>query len=211
AYGGQARDISGTTLLGTVTPASAFGGVITANTLFAILPIRTTPAEVAALTALVVALMAGLPSYGNNLHVDANPAVGNDANPGTRLSPFLTVQAAVTAAPEYTTIICVDSRVGALAVGFNENTQIGGVVIDTNYITIIGGKLFGDRVLGGDIRINNSIANADHIFSGAGIGVAICGFSGVLANVNNDEEVISLTGDGAHVLNCNIINPIGTP
>ena len=48
-YGGQARDISGTTLAGTVTPHLAFGGVITTGTIFAILPIRTTPAEVAAL------------------------------------------------------------------------------------------------------------------------------------------------------------------
>ncbi|MBA7485438.1 hypothetical protein ES707_20984 [subsurface metagenome] len=59
-YGGQARDINGTTLLGTVTPASNFGGVITANTIFAILPIRTVPAEVAALVVLVNALATGI-------------------------------------------------------------------------------------------------------------------------------------------------------
>ncbi|GAI51770.1 unnamed protein product, partial [marine sediment metagenome] len=58
AYGGQARDINGITTAGVVTPASNFGGVILAGTTFAILPIRTTPAEVAALTALVVALAA---------------------------------------------------------------------------------------------------------------------------------------------------------
>ncbi|GAI61570.1 unnamed protein product, partial [marine sediment metagenome] len=60
AYGGQARDISGVTTAGVVTPASNFGGVILASTTFAILPIRTTPAEVAALTALVVALIADI-------------------------------------------------------------------------------------------------------------------------------------------------------
>ncbi len=211
AYGGQARDINGITTGGVVTPHLAFGGVIPANTPFVILSLRLTPAEVAALTALVVALMAGLPSYGNSLYADANPAVGDDANPGTRLSPFLTIQAAVTAAAEYTNIICFDSRVGVLAVGFDENTQIAGVIIDTNYLTVIGGKLSGDRILGGHVPIANSIANADHIFSGAGIGVAICGFSGVLPDVNGDEEVINLTGEGAQVIDCNIINPIGTP
>ncbi|GAI89329.1 unnamed protein product, partial [marine sediment metagenome] len=60
AYGGQARDINGVTTAGVVTPASNFGDVILAGTTFAILPIRTTPAEVAALTALVVALVADL-------------------------------------------------------------------------------------------------------------------------------------------------------
>ncbi|GAI34642.1 unnamed protein product, partial [marine sediment metagenome] len=60
AYGGQARDISGVTTAGVVTPASNFGGVILASTTFAILPIRTTPAEVATLTALVVALIADI-------------------------------------------------------------------------------------------------------------------------------------------------------
>jgi len=63
-YGGQARDINGTTLAGVVTPASNFGGVITASTIFAILPIRTTPAEVAALTALVNAIEVKLDAGG---------------------------------------------------------------------------------------------------------------------------------------------------
>lgn len=155
--------------------------------------------------------ISGIPLYGDTLYVDANPAVGNDANPGTRLSPFLTIQAAVNAAPEYTTIICFDSRAGAAAVGFDENTQIGGVIINTNYLTIIGCKLFGDRVLGGNIPIANSIANADHIFSGTGRGVAIYGFDGVLPNVNGDEEVINLTGASVLVDHCNILNPIATP
>lgn len=155
--------------------------------------------------------IAPIPVYGDALYVDANPAVGNDANPGTRAAPFLTIEAAVTAAPEYTTIICFDSRVGAAAVGFDENTQITGCVINTNYISIIGCKLFGDRVFGGNIPIANSIANADHIFSGTGRGIAIYGFDGVLPNVNADEEVISLTGDGVLVEHCNILNPIATP
>lgn len=67
AYGGQARDISGVTTAGVVTPASNFGGVILAGTTFAILPIRTTPAEVAALTALVVAL-GGVPTEATYAH-----------------------------------------------------------------------------------------------------------------------------------------------
>ncbi|GAH86949.1 unnamed protein product, partial [marine sediment metagenome] len=71
-YGGQARDINGTTLLGTVTPASNFGGVITANTIFAILPIRTVPAEVAALTALVVALIADIEGATGIFHEQAD-------------------------------------------------------------------------------------------------------------------------------------------
>lgn len=57
-YGGQARDINGITTGGVVTPHLAFGGQIVAGTIFAILALRLTPAEVAALTALVVALMA---------------------------------------------------------------------------------------------------------------------------------------------------------
>lgn len=48
-YRGQARDINGTTILGTVTPHTAFGGLITTGTNFIITTIRTTPAEVAAI------------------------------------------------------------------------------------------------------------------------------------------------------------------
>lgn len=50
-YNGQARDINGTTLAGTVTPANNFGGQIPINTSFIITGIRTVPAEVAALQA----------------------------------------------------------------------------------------------------------------------------------------------------------------
>ena len=50
-YAGQARDISGTTAGGTITPASAFGGQIADGTQFKVITIRTTPAEVAALAA----------------------------------------------------------------------------------------------------------------------------------------------------------------
>lgn len=155
--------------------------------------------------------IAGLLFYGDSLFIDANPAVGNDANPGTRQLPFLTIQAAVNAAPEYTNLFCIDSRVGAAAVGFDENTQIGGVVIDTNYITIIGCGLQNVQFRRGGIPIANSIANADHIFSGAGRSIVVYGFDGVLPNVNGDEEVISLTGDGVLVERCNILNPIATP
>jgi len=48
---GQAADINGTTLLGTVTPHTPFGGVILAGTSFTIYGIRAVPAEVAALMA----------------------------------------------------------------------------------------------------------------------------------------------------------------
>jgi len=58
AYAGQARDINGVTTGDTVTPASAFGGQILSGTSFVIVGIRTVPAEVAALTALVVAIIA---------------------------------------------------------------------------------------------------------------------------------------------------------
>jgi len=50
-YAGQARDINGATTGGTVTVATAFGGQITTGTMFAILALRTVPAEVAALAA----------------------------------------------------------------------------------------------------------------------------------------------------------------
>jgi len=47
ACAGQARDINGTTLAGTVTPLSAFDAQITLGTKFAITAMRFTPAEVA--------------------------------------------------------------------------------------------------------------------------------------------------------------------
>jgi len=149
--------------------------------------------------------------YKSTLYVDANPERGTDGHRGRREAPFLTIQAAVDAAPEYTNIVCVDSRTGAAAVGFDENTQVGGVVTDKNFINILGGKLFGDRVLGGNIPITNSIASADNIFSGAGRGIAICGFDGVLPATIGDEEVIYLTGDGIYIIHLGIVNPIGTP
>jgi len=67
AYIGQARDINGVTNLGTVTPHAAFGGQIVAGTEFLIVAIRTTPAEVAALTALVVALTANVATLTANV------------------------------------------------------------------------------------------------------------------------------------------------
>jgi len=149
--------------------------------------------------------------YKSTLYVDANPEIGTDGHRGRREAPFLTIQAAVDAAPEYTNIVCVDSRVGAAAVGFDENTQVGGAVIDKNFINILGSKLFGDRVLGGNIPITNSIASADNIFSGAGRGITICGFDGVLPDVVGDEEVVYLTGNGIYVIHLGIVNPIGTP
>jgi len=57
-YRGQARDINGITTGGTVTPHLNFGGVIVEGTEFIITAIRVVPAELAVLTALVVALMA---------------------------------------------------------------------------------------------------------------------------------------------------------
>ncbi|GAI93604.1 unnamed protein product, partial [marine sediment metagenome] len=51
AYAGQARAINDTTLAGTVTPASAFGGQIVSGVTFVIVGIRTVPAEVAAIEA----------------------------------------------------------------------------------------------------------------------------------------------------------------
>lgn len=49
AFIGQARDITGATNLGTVTPHINFGGTILAGTEFIIVAIRVTPAEVAAI------------------------------------------------------------------------------------------------------------------------------------------------------------------
>ncbi len=58
AYRGQARDINGVTTAGTVTPHLAFGGQMPAGARFTIYALRLTSAEVAALEALLVALMA---------------------------------------------------------------------------------------------------------------------------------------------------------
>ena len=79
AYSGQPRDIDGTTLAGTVTPNRNFGGVIVAGTSFVIAAITTTPAEVAALTALVNALMtdigdASAATLGSILAILGDPA-----------------------------------------------------------------------------------------------------------------------------------------
>ena len=52
-YTGQARDISGATTGGTVTPHTAFGGQIVSGTTFVIAAIRTVPAEVAELEAKI--------------------------------------------------------------------------------------------------------------------------------------------------------------
>jgi hypothetical protein len=64
AYAGQARDINGTTLAGTVTPAAAFGGQIVTGTEFIIFALRLTPAEVAAIEAkLDLVIVAGTFTY----------------------------------------------------------------------------------------------------------------------------------------------------
>ena len=53
AFAGQARDINGTTALGTVTPHLVFGGQIPIGTGFTIVAIRTVPAEVAEVLARI--------------------------------------------------------------------------------------------------------------------------------------------------------------
>jgi outer membrane murein-binding lipoprotein Lpp len=68
-YAGQARDIDGTTLGGTVSPHLAFGGQIVAGVKFAILAIRTVPAEVAGLAADVAALEAKLDKLAGEMPV----------------------------------------------------------------------------------------------------------------------------------------------
>ncbi len=119
-YAGQARDITGVTTGGTVTPHTAFGGQITSGTDFVIVGIRTTPAEVAALAADVgdaststlgslygilgdpeAALgdsMTHVPKYtGNIFYVDG--VNGDDANSGQEPGVAKkTIGAAVTAA-----------------------------------------------------------------------------------------------------------------
>ena len=52
-YAGQVRDIDGVTTGGTVTPHTSFGGTITEGTRFSITAIRTVPAEVAVIAALI--------------------------------------------------------------------------------------------------------------------------------------------------------------
>ena len=64
AYIGQARDITGATNLGTVTPHTTFGGTILAGTEFIIVGIRVTPAEVAAIeTKLDLVIVPGVFTY----------------------------------------------------------------------------------------------------------------------------------------------------
>jgi len=57
-YFGQCSDITGATTGGTVAAHEAFDGQIVSGTKFVILAMKALPAEVAALTALVIALMA---------------------------------------------------------------------------------------------------------------------------------------------------------
>jgi len=78
-YKGQARDINGTTLLGTVTQHLNFGGVIVEGTEFIITAIRVVPAEVAALTALVNALVTDTEGATGIFHEQADVAFNVDA------------------------------------------------------------------------------------------------------------------------------------
>jgi len=76
---GQARDIDGVTTGGIIAPHIAFGAQIVAGVTFVIAAIRTTPAEVAALTALVNALMADVgdasaSTLGSLLNILGDPA-----------------------------------------------------------------------------------------------------------------------------------------
>lgn len=144
--------------------------------------------------------------YKNTLYVDANPAVGNDANDGSRLTPFLTIQAAVNAAPEYTTIMCVDSRVGAFAVGFDEKAAITGVTIATNYITIVGYSP--NWVQGHKVFVTNSIIGADNVFNITGDHVALIGLATYLQDINNDEITVLCSGDSFRMEHCDLPNYI---
>ena len=66
-YAGQARDINGSTTGGTVSPLSAFDGQILAGVRFAILAVRTTPAEVAAIEAKLDNSTYGLAALNSDL------------------------------------------------------------------------------------------------------------------------------------------------
>lgn len=90
---GQARDINGVTTAGVVTPNIAFAVQVTAGTRFAIVGIRTTPAEVAALTALVVALMADV---GDASVAALGSIYGILGNPAVNLATQIAALAAVT-------------------------------------------------------------------------------------------------------------------
>jgi hypothetical protein len=153
--------------------------------------------------------------YDNVFYVDANSAVGGETRDGSRESPFETIEDAVAAANEYTTIICTDSRSGPAAVGFDEDSSDNGVLIDTNYLTIVGCRLVRDSKLG-HIRVTNSRksganSTADHVFAGSGRGIAIVGFDILLPALNADEQCIYLTGDEVSIIDCNLINPVGKP
>lgn len=90
AYAGQARDINGITTGGTVSPHLAFDGQILRGTKFVIAAIRLTPAEVAALVALVNAIevKAERIDFGGVIYFDHLRGVAGTAYPiGTPLVP----------------------------------------------------------------------------------------------------------------------------
>ena len=140
--------------------------------------------------------------YDTVLYVDANSAVGADTNNGSKSSPYLTIAAAVAAASEYTTIICVDSRTGAAAVGFDEDAAITGVTIAKNHITIVGGQSCIN--VGHMVRIGNTIANADNVFNVTGNNVALVGLAIYLQDINGDEVTVLATGDDFHMECCDL-------
>ena len=137
--------------------------------------------------------------YDTVLYADANPVVGADTNNGSRGSPYLTIAAAVAAASEYTTIVCSDSRVGALAVGFDEDAAITGVTIAKNNITIVGGNDGGHR-----LHIGNTIANADNVFHITGDHVTLVGLGIYLQDVNGDEVTVLSSGPRFRMEYCDI-------
>lgn len=140
--------------------------------------------------------------YDTVLYVDANTDLGDDANNGSKSSPYLTITAAVAAAAEYTTIICSDSRVGAAAVGFDEDTAVTGVTIAKNHITIMGGCP--GQNCGHKVSVGNTIANADNVFNVTGDCVALVGLAMYLQDVNGDEVAVLSVGDCFRMEYCDI-------
>lgn len=140
--------------------------------------------------------------YSNVLYVDANPAVGSDSNNGDYDKPYLTITAAVAAASEYTVIFCTDSRVGAAAVGFDEDAAITGVSIPTNYILLVGYSP--NWVEGHKIPVRNTIGNADNVFNIAGDHCGLMGLDLYLQDINGDEITVLNAGNGFRMEHCDL-------
>lgn len=131
-YDGQARDINGTTALGTVTPAEAFGGQIVAGVTFVITGIRTVPAEVEELTTDVMGVLAVKDMPGSVFYVKSD---GDDTNDGTTWAKAVKTI-------DYAVGLCTAKKGDTIFVApgdYDEKANgAAGVTVDKSTVSIIG-------------------------------------------------------------------------